>query len=102
MTGHKSVMPINGVIGNKTLIDYLSFTWAPTELRQMVELAKQGAILKAIPRFDTQNKAIKAALSAPPIEGLRYLWKRPVGFAPLARFDKVTERLYGKAERLGV
>jgi phage replication initiation protein len=102
MTGHKSVMPINGVIGNKTLIDYLSFTWAPTELRQMVELAKQGALLKAIPRFDTQNKAIQAALSAPPVEGLRYLWKRPVGFAPLARFDKVTERLYDKAERLGV
>ncbi|WP_429064665.1 hypothetical protein [Aeromonas bestiarum] len=88
--------------GPKTLIDYLSFTWAPTELRQMVELAKQGALLKAIPRFDTQNKAIQAALSAPPVEGLRYLWKRPVGFAPLARFDKVTERLYDKAERLGV
>lgn len=88
--------------GHKTLIDYLSFTWAPTELRQMVELAKQGALLKAIPRFDTQNKAIQAALSAPPVEGLRYLWKRPVGFAPLARFDKVTERLYDKAERLGV
>lgn len=97
MTGHNSVMPINGVIGNKTLIDYLSFTWAPTELRQMTELAKQGALLKAIPRFDTTNKAIQAAFAAPAAEGLRYLWKRPVGFAPLARFDKVTERLCEKA-----
>lgn len=84
----------------KTLIDYLSFTWAPTELRQMTELAKQGALLKAIPRFETQNKAIQAAFAAQPVEGLRYLWKRPVGFAPLTRFDKVTERLYDKAERL--
>lgn len=108
MTGHESVMPINSVIGisaaqakaePKTLIDYLSFTWAPTELRQMTELAKQGALLKAIPRFKTENKAIQAAFSAPAVEGLRYLWKRPVGFAPLARFDKVTERLYDKAER---
>lgn len=85
---------------HKTLIDYLSFTWAPTELRQMTELAKQGALLKAIPRFETQNKAIQAAFAAQPVEGLRYLWKRPVGFAPLTRFDKVTERLYDKAERL--
>ncbi|ENC6658643.1 phage replication initiation protein, partial [Aeromonas hydrophila] len=84
----------------KTLIDYLSFTWAPTELRQMTELAKQGVLLKAIPRFETQNKAIQAAFAAQPVEGLRYLWKRPVGFAPLTRFDKVTERLYDKAERL--
>ncbi|MCS3768344.1 phage replication initiation protein [Aeromonas hydrophila] len=85
---------------HKTLIDYISFTWAPTELRQMTELAKQGALLKAIPRFETQNKAIQAAFAAQPVEGLRYLWKRPVGFAPLTRFDKVTERLYDKAERL--
>lgn len=85
---------------HKTLIDYLSFTWAPTELRQMTELAKQGALLKAIPRFETQNKAIQAAFAAQPVEGLRYLWKRPVGFAPLTRFDKVTERLYDKVERL--
>lgn len=99
MTGHSAVMPINSVIGNKTLIDYLSFTWAPTELRQMTELAKQGALLKAIPRFETQSKAIQAAFAAQPVEGLRYLWKRPVGFAPLTRFDKVTERLYDKAER---
>lgn len=97
MTGHSSVMPINGVIGAKTLIDYLSFTWAPDELRRMTDLAKQGALLKAIPRFDTANKAIQAAFAAPAVEGLRYLWKRPVGFAPLARFDKVTERLCEKA-----
>ena len=102
MTGHNSVMPINGVIGNKTLIDYLSFTWAPTELIHMKELAKQGALLKAIPRFDTNVKALQAAISEPPVEGLRYLWKRPVGFAPLAHFDKVTDRLCDKAERLGV
>ncbi|WP_421282939.1 replication initiation factor domain-containing protein [Aeromonas veronii] len=101
MTGHNSVMPINSVIGTKTLIDYLSFTWAPTELRQMTELAKQGALLKAIPRFDTQVKALQAAFSEPPVEGLRYLWKRPVGFAPLTHFDKVSERLCNKAERLG-
>jgi len=97
MTGHSSVMPINRVIGAKTLIDYLSFTWAPDELRRMTDLAKQGALLKAIPRFDTANKAIQAAFAAPAVEGLRYLWKRPVGFAPLARFDKVTERLCEKA-----
>lgn len=97
MTGHSAVMPINGVIGAKTLIDYLSFTWAPDELRRMTDLAKQGALLKAIPRFDTANKAIQAAFAAPAVEGLRYLWKRPVGFAPLARFDKVTERLCEKA-----
>ncbi|MDU1141967.1 replication initiation factor domain-containing protein [Aeromonas rivipollensis] len=97
MTGHSSVMPINRVIGAKTLIDYLSFTWAPDELRRMTDLAKQGALLKAIPRFDTTNKAIQAAFAAPAVEGLRYLWKRPVGFAPLARFDKVTERLCEKA-----
>ncbi|MFQ2451088.1 replication initiation factor domain-containing protein [Aeromonas caviae] len=102
MTMSSDVAPINRVIGNKTLIDYLSFTWAPTELIQMKELAKQGALLKAIPRFDTNVKALQAAISEPPVEGLRYLWKRPVGFAPLARFDKVTERLCGKAERLGV
>jgi phage replication initiation protein len=90
-------MPINRVIGAKTLIDYLSFTWAPDELRRMTDLAKQGALLKAIPRFDTTNKAIQAAFAAPAVEGLRYLWKRPVGFAPLARFDKVTERLCEKA-----
>lgn len=101
MTGHNSVMPINSVIGTKTLIDYLSFTWAPTELRQMTELAKQGALLKAIPRFDTKVKALQAAFSEPPVEGLRYLWKRPVGFAPLTHFDKVSERLCNKAERLG-
>ena len=100
MTGHNSVMPINSVIGNKTLIDYLSFTWAPDELRRMTELAKQGALLKAIPRFDTQNKAIQAAFAAPAVEGLRYLWKRPSGFNPLARFDKVTERLCDKAAPL--
>ena len=93
MTGHSSVMPINGVIG----ANYLSFTWAPDELRRMTDLAKQGALLKAIPRFDTANKAIQAAFAAPAVEGLRYLWKRPVGFAPLARFDKVTERLCEKA-----
>ncbi|GJC03128.1 replication initiation factor domain-containing protein [Aeromonas hydrophila] len=97
MTGHSSVMPINRVIGAKTLIDYLSFTWAPDELRRMTDLAKQGALLKAIPRFDTANKAIQAAFAAPAVEGLRYLWKRPVGFAPLSRFDKVTERLCEKA-----
>ncbi|MGL6425256.1 hypothetical protein [Aeromonas hydrophila] len=56
--------------------------------------------MKAIPRFETQNKAIQVAFAAQPVEGLRYLWKRPVGFAPLTRFDKVTERLYDKAERL--
>ncbi|MFQ2000404.1 replication initiation factor domain-containing protein [Aeromonas veronii] len=105
MTGHNPVnamMPINSVIGTKTLIDYLSFTWAPVELIQMKELAKQGALLKAIPRFDTKVKALQAAISEPPVEGLRYLWKRPVGFAPLAHFDKVTDRLFDKAERLGV
>ncbi|MCF5849874.1 replication initiation factor domain-containing protein [Aeromonas veronii] len=101
MAGHKSVMPINSVIGTKTLIDYLSFTWAPTELRQMTELAKQGALLKAIPRFDTKVKALQAAFSEPAVEGLRYLWKRPVGFAPLTHFDKVSERLCDKAQRLG-
>ncbi|MEI4993223.1 replication initiation factor domain-containing protein [Aeromonas caviae] len=97
MTGHSAVMPINGVIGVNTLIDYLSFTWSPDELRRMTDLAKQGALLKAIPRFDTANKAIQAAFAAPAVEGLRYLWKRPVGFAPLARFDKVTDRLCEKA-----
>jgi phage replication initiation protein len=96
MTGHKSVMPINGVIGNKTLIDYLSFTWAPDELRRMTDLAKQGALLKAIPRFETSNKTIQAAFSAKPVEGLRYLWKRPAGFNPLTHFDKVTARLCEK------
>ncbi|WP_429185917.1 replication initiation factor domain-containing protein [Aeromonas veronii] len=98
MTGHKSVMPINSVIGAKTLIDYLSFTWSPTELRQMTELAKQGALLKAIPRFETKVKALKAALSAPPVEGLHYLWKRPVGFNPLPHFDKVTARMLDKLQ----
>lgn len=97
MTMRSDVMPINGVIGANTLIDYLSFTWAPDELRRMTDLAKQGALLKAIPRFDTNNKALQAAFAAPAVEGLRYLWKRPVGFAPLARFDKVTERLCEKA-----
>ncbi|MGY4002716.1 replication initiation factor domain-containing protein [Aeromonas sanarellii] len=97
MTMPSDVMPINRVIGANTLIDYLSFTWAPDELRRMTDLAKQGALLKAIPRFDTANKALQAAFAAPAVEGLRYLWKRPVGFAPLARFDKVTERLCEKA-----
>ncbi|WP_270796842.1 hypothetical protein [Aeromonas sp. QDB11] len=100
MTGHNAVMPINSVIGTKTLIDYLSFTWAPVELIQMKELAKQGALLKAIPRFDTKVKALQAAISEPPVEGLRYLWKRPVGFAPLARFDKVTLRSWWRLYHL--
>ncbi|WP_349922259.1 replication initiation factor domain-containing protein [Aeromonas veronii] len=97
MTGHKSVMPINGVIGNKTLIDYLSFTWAPDELRRMTDLAKQGALLKAIPRFDTQVLGIKAAFAAPAVADLRYLWKRPASFAPLSRFEQETQRLRDKA-----
>ncbi|WAG07928.1 replication initiation factor domain-containing protein [Aeromonas jandaei] len=99
MTGHNAgaVMPINSVIGNKTLIDYLSFTWSPDELRRMTELAKQGAFLKAIPRFETRNPSIQAAFSTPAVNELRYLWKRPAGFNPLTRFDQVTERLCDKA-----
>ncbi|MFC5708409.1 hypothetical protein, partial [Aeromonas eucrenophila] len=96
MTGHSSVMPINGVIGDKTLIDYLSFTWAPDELRRMTDLAKQGALLKAIPRFDTQVLGIKAAFAAPAVADLRYLWKRPASFAPLSRFEQETQRLRDK------
>lgn len=96
MTGHSSVMPINGVIGDKTLIDYLSFTWAPDELHRMTDLAKQGALLKAIPRFDTQVLGIKAAFAAPAVADLRYLWKRPASFAPLSRFEQETQRLRDK------
>jgi phage replication initiation protein len=96
MTGHNSAMPINGVIGSKTLIDYLSFTWSPDELRRMTDLAKQGALLKAIPRFDTRVLGIKAAFSQTDSD-LRYLWKRPAAFAPLSRFEQETQRLRDKA-----
>lgn len=36
-----------------TKIDYLSFTFAPVELRRMTELAKDGAVLKCIPRMNS-------------------------------------------------
>ncbi|MCH7373237.1 replication initiation factor domain-containing protein [Aeromonas sp. MR16] len=37
--------------GHKTKHDFLSFTWSPEVLKQVAELAKQGAILKAVPAF---------------------------------------------------
>ncbi|QCG48203.1 replication initiation factor domain-containing protein [Aeromonas schubertii] len=97
MTGHNAAMPINRVIGNKTLIDYLSFTWTPDELRRMTDLAKQGALLKAIPRFPTANRFIKAAYPAPAIEGLRNLWARPAVFNPLPSSDGQPDQFAVKA-----
>ncbi|WP_265421999.1 replication initiation factor domain-containing protein [Aeromonas salmonicida] len=87
MTGHNP----------KIKIDFLSFTFTPEPLKRITELAKQGCLLKAIPRFDSNVKALQAAIGTPPVEGLRYLWVRPQGFNPLTRFDKATERLCAKA-----
>lgn len=36
----------------KTLIDYLSFSWCPAELGQIIQLAKMGASIKAIRGFE--------------------------------------------------
>ena len=83
MTGHNS----------KTKIDFLSFTFTPEPLKRITELAKQGALLKAIPRFDIKSSVLVAALPAPAVDGM--IFRRPVPAlpAPKNRFEKADQHL---------
>lgn len=45
-----------------TKIDYLSFTFAPVELRQISELAKEGAVLKCIPRMQSFEQSVLSTI----------------------------------------
>jgi len=57
-------MPITSFIGTKMVIDYLSVSpsiWSLTDLHQMAWLAKQSALLKAIPCFDAKDTPTKRA-----------------------------------------
>ena len=83
MTGHNL----------KTKIDFLSFTFTPEPLKRITELAKQGALLKAIPRFDIKSSVLAAALPAPAVDGM--IFRRPVPAlpAPKNRFEKADQHL---------
>lgn len=83
MTGHNP----------KTKIDFLSFTFTPEPLKRITELAKQGALLKAIPRFDIKSSVLAAAMPAPAVDGM--IFRRPVPAlpAPANRLEKAGQRL---------
>ncbi|HEA3202753.1 TPA: phage replication initiation protein, partial [Aeromonas veronii] len=83
MTGHNP----------KTKIDFLSFTFTPEPLKRITELAKQGALLKAIPRFDIKSSVLAAAMPAPAVDGM--IFRRPVPAlpAPANRLEKAEQRL---------
>ncbi|MCV3285673.1 replication initiation factor domain-containing protein [Aeromonas veronii] len=61
-----------------TKIDYLSFTFAPVELRRMTELAKAGAVLKAIPRMDTFELSLLSTIR-PMVDKPDYFYYRQDG-----------------------
>lgn len=87
MTGHNP----------KTKIDFLSFTFTPEPLRRITELAKQGALLKAIPRFDVKSSALAAVIPAPAVDGLIYRRPAPALPAPVTRLEKAEQRLRAAA-----
>jgi len=83
MTGHDP----------KVKIDFLSFTFTPEPLKRITELAKQGALLKAIPRFDMKSSVLSAAMSAPAVDGLIYRRPVPAVSAPETRAQATEQRL---------
>lgn len=87
MTGHNP----------KTKIDFLSFTFTPEPLRRITELAKQGALLKAIPRFDVKSSVLAAVIPAPAVDGLIYRRPAPALPAPATRLEKAEQRLRAAA-----
>lgn len=87
MTGHNP----------QTKIDFLSFTFTPEPLKRITELAKQGALLKAIPRFDIKSSVLAAAMPAPAANGLIYRRPAPVEPAPQTRAQATEQRLRAAA-----
>lgn len=64
--------------GHKTKIDFLSFTFSPEPLKRVAELAKEGAILKSIPRFGASAHALLRTLRPmPTAKGLLYVRTAP-------------------------
>ncbi|MBL0666294.1 replication initiation factor domain-containing protein [Aeromonas jandaei] len=87
MTGHNS----------KIKIDFLSFTFTPEPLKRITELAKQGALLKAIPRFDVKSSVLAAAMPAPAVDGMIFRRPAPALPAPASRLEKAEQRLRAAA-----
>ncbi|MCY9815624.1 phage replication initiation protein, partial [Aeromonas caviae] len=83
MTGHDP----------KVKIDFLSFTFTPEPLKRITELAKQGALLKAIPCFDIKSSVLSAAMPAPAVDGLIYRRPVPAVSAPETRAQATEQRL---------
>ena len=83
MTGHNS----------QTKIDFLSFTFTPEPLKRITELAKQGALLKAIPSFVIKSAALSAVLPAPAAGNMVY--RRPAAPlpAPKNRYEAADQHL---------
>lgn len=67
MTGHNVVKH-----------DYLSFTWSPEPVKRLSELAKQGAILKAIPRINSLELSMLSTIRPMPGAGEGMLYTRSV------------------------
>ncbi len=83
MTGHNP----------KVKIDFLSFTFTPEPIKRITELAKQGALLKAIPCFDIKSSVLSAAMPAPAVDGLIYRRPVPAVSAPETRAQATEQRL---------
>ena len=83
MTGHSP----------KTKIDFLSFTFTPEPLKRITELAKQGCLLKAIPRFEVKSSALSAAL--PELATGSAVYRRPSEPlpAPKNRYEAADQHL---------
>ncbi|MGL6504692.1 hypothetical protein ACSZOA_21320, partial [Aeromonas caviae] len=93
MTISSDVAPINKPVASKTKIDFLSFTFTPEPLKRITELAKQGALLKAIPCFDIKSSVLSAAMPAPAVDGLIYRRPVPAVSAPETRAQATEQRL---------
>ncbi|MGL4751585.1 MAG: replication initiation factor domain-containing protein, partial [Aeromonadaceae bacterium] len=61
------------------------------------ELAKQGALLKAIPRFDVKSSVLAAAMPAPAVDGMIFRRPAPALPAPASRLEKAEQRLRAAA-----
>ena len=83
MTGHNP----------KTKIDFLSFTFTPEPLKRITELAKQGCLLKAIPRFEVKSSALSAALPALPAGSAVYRRPSEPLSAPKNRYEAADQHL---------
>lgn len=85
MTGH-----------NVVKVDYLSFTWSPEPVKRISELAKQGAILKAIPRINSLEMSMLSTIRPMPGAGEGMLYTRSVpGFADEQVSTETVEELRG-------